>query len=119
MKDARNVHAVFGGSVVDEIVTDRKAPDTRFDLVARASRFRMPSEEREPVRDVVNKLFSRVNAAFFANVVKNFVQIALRLTREAIPCHRELFFLAAERRAWPRTFISLASALVDLLSCFS
>jgi hypothetical protein len=54
MQDTRNVYLTFGGSVVDEIVTDGKTSQTRFNFVARTPCFGMPPTEQEPVGEIVD-----------------------------------------------------------------
>jgi hypothetical protein len=50
-------------------------------------------KEQKPVGDLINQPFGHRNAAFSGDVIKYLVQIALRLSREAIPRHYGLFLL--------------------------
>src|ERR1035437_1137259 len=74
-------------SVVNEILSGRKAPCAWFDVITRPPGFRVLSEQPEALYNRIDQSVCNIQACPFCPICKYLVQIVLRLVRDAVALH--------------------------------
>ena len=95
---------MLSSAVIDEVCADREAADSRFNVIADATRRGVSSKQRESFYDIVDDSIRCLDAGVLSNLPPNFLEIGVGERREPIPGSSRCGFFVLRQTPSPTGF---------------